>query len=193
MAVDAIQHFDMPRKPAASHLSIMELMRGCGVLGSGGSGSSACNNTGGNIMGDIAYAIGRIVVPILFIVSGIGKFLNISGISNSPGITNFMNAFGEITTRTTLGYIVATIEVVGGISVLIGLKTRWGAIALLLFTACTIIFAHHFWTMEGAARAANQVQALKNLAIMGGLMAFAVVGSGRYSVDRIIVGRAIRS
>ncbi len=140
-------------------------------------------------MGDIAYAIGRLVIPILFIVSGIGKFLNITGISNHPGLTNFMNAFGEMTTRTTLGYVIATIEVVGSISVLIGFKTRWGAIALILFTACTIIFAHHFWTMEGAARAANQVQALKNLAIMGGLLVFAVMGSGRYSVDSAMVTR----
>src|SRR5262249_44845995 len=84
-------------------------------------------------MVDIAYVIGRVAIPILFIISGIGKFLNVSGISNHPGVTNFMNAFGEITTRTTLGYIIATIEVVGGISVLIGLKTRWGAIALILF------------------------------------------------------------
>ena len=141
-------------------------------------------------MGDISYAISRVVVPILFIVSGIGKFLNVSGISNSPGVTNFMNAFGEITTRTTLGYIIATIEVIAGISVLIGFKTRWGAIALILFTACTIIFAHNFWTMEGGARAANQVQALKNLAIMSGLLVFAVMGSGRYSVDSAIAGRA---
>jgi putative oxidoreductase len=142
-----------------------------------------------SIMGDIGYAISRVAVPILFIVSGIGKFLNISGISNSPGVTNFMNAFGEITTRTTLGYTIATIEVIGGISVLIGFKTRWGAMALILFTACTIIFAHNFWTMEGAARAANQVQALKNLAIMGGLLMFAVMGSGRYSVDNVMDAR----
>ena len=149
---------------------------------------SACDNITA-ALGDIAYAISRVVVPILFIISGIGKFLNISGISNSAGVTNFMNAFGEVTTRTTLGYTIATIEVVGGISVLIGLKTRWGAIALLLFTACTIIFAHNFWTMEGAARAANQVQALKNLAIMGGLLMFAVMGSGRYSVDDVMDAR----
>ena len=140
-------------------------------------------------MGDIALAIGRVAIPIVFIVSGIAKFLNVSGIANHPGVTNFMNAFGEITSRTTLGYIIATIEVVGGISVLIGFKARWGAIALLLFTACTVIFAHNFWTMEGAARAANQVQALKNIAIMGGLLVFAVMGSGRHSVDDVMARR----
>lgn len=143
-----------------------------------------------SITGDIAYAIARVAVTILFIISGIGKFLNVAGIANSSGVTNFMNAFGEITTRTTLGYIIATIEIVGGIFVLIGLKTRWAAIALLLFTTCTIIFGHNFWTMEGSARAANQVQALKNLGIMSGLLVFAVMGSGRYSVDSVITGRA---
>jgi uncharacterized membrane protein YphA (DoxX/SURF4 family) len=43
--------------------------------------------------------------------------------------------------------------------------------------------------MEGGARAANQVQALKNLAIMGGLLMFAVMGSGRYSVDNVMDAR----
>ena len=140
-------------------------------------------------MSDFAYSFARALIPILFIVSGVGKFLNVTGIANHPALTNFMNAFGEITTRTTLGYIIAAIEVFGGISVLIGLKTRWGAIALILFTACTIIFAHNFWTMEGAARAANQVQALKNLAIMGGLLTIAIMGSGRYSLDYALTAR----
>ena len=141
-----------------------------------------------SVMRDVVYAIGRIIIPILFIVSGIGKFLNVSGIASSPGVTNFMNAFGEITTRTTLGYIIAAVEVIGGISVLIGFKTRWGAIALLVFTACTIVFAHNFWTMEGGARTANQVQALKNLSIIAGLLVFAMEGSGRYSVDNLVTG-----
>ena len=65
-------------------------------------------------MGNIALAIGTVAIPIVFIVSGVAKFLNVSGIANHPGLTNFMNAFGEITSRTTLGYIIATIEVVGG-------------------------------------------------------------------------------
>ena len=48
----------------------------------------------------------------------------------------------------------------------------------------TIVLSHAFWGMDGAARAMNQTQALKNLAIMGGLLMLAVVGPGRYSVDR---------
>jgi putative oxidoreductase len=149
----------------------------------------ARDKPGRSVAADIAYALARVAIPIVFITSGVAKFLNVAGIASHPALTNFMNAFGEITSPTTLGYVIAAVEVFGGISLLIGLKGRWGAIALFLFTACTIVFAHHFWTMEGAARTANQVQALKNLAIMGGLLVFAVTGSGRYSVDDLVAGR----
>lgn len=54
---------------------------------------------------------------------------------------------------------------------------------LIVFVALTIWYAHPFWTMAGAARAANQAHALKNLAIMGALLLLMVCGSGRYSVD----------
>ena len=54
---------------------------------------------------------------------------------------------------------------------------------ILINTPYTIFFVHYFWAMEGAPRAANQVQALKNLAIMGGLLLLMSQGAGRYSVD----------
>ena len=37
--------------------------------------------------------------------------------------------------------------------------------------------------MEGAARQMNQIHALKNLAIMAGLLLLIAKGAGRYSVD----------
>ena len=67
--------------------------------------------------------------------------------------------------------------------VLVGFKTRFGGWLLFVFTALTIFFAHNFWDMEGAARAANQTQALKNLAIMGASLMIVAMGSGRYGVD----------
>ncbi len=54
--------------------------------------------------------------------------------------------------------------------VLIGLKARWAALVLVVFTACTIIFVHHFWDMAGEAIIANRTEALKYLSIMGGLL-----------------------
>jgi putative oxidoreductase len=134
-------------------------------------------------MRDIAYSLARIVVPILFIVSGSGKFMNIAGIANHAAMKDFVNFFGGIPSPIVLGYLVAGIEVGAGLLVLIGLKTRWAALTLFVFTGYTILFVHNFWMMEGVMRAAQQSQALKNLAIMGALLLLAVIGAGRYSID----------
>jgi putative oxidoreductase len=79
---------------------------------------------------------------------------------------------------------VACIDLIGGLMILVGFQARWAALLLFVFTAMTIYFAHPFWAMQGAARAANQAHALKNLAIMGALLMIAAHGPGRYSITR---------
>jgi putative oxidoreductase len=68
--------------------------------------------------------------------------------------------------------------------ILIGWKARWAALALFAFSGLTIYYFHDFWTMEGAARAAAQTDALKNLSIMGGLLMVVAIGSGPVALDR---------
>jgi len=70
-----------------------------------------------------------------------------------------------------------------GILILVGYQTRWAAMVLIVFIVLTIIFAHNFWTMEGAARAANQAHFYKNLGLIGGLLFLIALGSGRCSLD----------
>jgi putative oxidoreductase len=134
-------------------------------------------------MRDLAYTLARVAVPILFIVAGIGKFMNVAGIANHAAMKDFVNFFGGIPSPIVLGYLVAALELGAGLLVLIGFKTRWAALTLFVFTGYTILFVHNFWMMEGAVRTAQQSQALKNLAIMGALLLLAVIGAGRYSVD----------
>jgi putative oxidoreductase len=135
-------------------------------------------------MWDFLYALGRVCLPIVFIVSGWGKFMNVDSILNNPGVKTFMSTVaGGAAPPTALGYLIAAIEVFGGLMILVGFKARWAALGLVVFTLCTIFFRHHFWTFEGAARVAEQTQALKNLAIIGGLLMVAAIGSGRFSVD----------
>jgi len=55
---------------------------------------------------------------------------------------------------------------------------------LIAFIVLTFIFAHNFWTMEGAARAANQAHFYKNLSLIGGLLLLIAAGPGRYSLDQ---------
>lgn len=138
----------------------------------------------------VAYTIGRIIIPLLFIVSGIQKALNVGVIakmladSNVPIPNEIVPYLGGIPKYEALGYAIAGIEVICGLMVLIGLKARWGALVLIVFTACTIIFVHHFWDMSGDAAMTNMTEALKNLSIIGGLLMVVAVGSGPGAMDR---------
>ena len=84
---------------------------------------------------------------------------------------------------TWLGYLIAAIELLGGLAILIGVKTRWVAALLVLWLIIVTAVGHPFWTMEGAARGINQANFYKNLAIMGAYLLLAVTGAGRYSFD----------
>ena len=59
---------------------------------------------------------------------------------------------------------------------IIGWQARWAAVALAIFTAAASVIGHPFWTYAGEAAPMHQTQFLKNLAIIGGLIAVAVHG-----------------
>jgi putative oxidoreductase len=128
-------------------------------------------------MNDILYALGRVLVPVMFIVSGFGKIMNIQGPITAIGNKGLPQP-------TVLAWVVAVVELVGGIMILVGFKSRFAAVALLVFTAVATYYFHNFWTLEGAARQLQQNLALKNLAVMGALLMLMANGSGRLSVDK---------
>jgi putative oxidoreductase len=136
-----------------------------------------------------AYTLGRILIPLVFIVAGVQKLMSIGDVAkmlaanNIPIPDEVVPYLGGIPKYEALAYLSAAVEVVCGLLVLVGLKARWAALLLAVFTACTIIFIHHFWDMDGAALIENRTQALKNLSIMGGLLLIVAVGSGPSSVD----------
>lgn len=138
---------------------------------------------------NVAYTIGRIFIPIVFLVTGIQKLMNIGEIAkmladnNVPIPDQIVPYLGTIPKYEALGYLIAAVEIICGLMVLAGVKARWAALVLIVFTACTIIFVHHFWDMEGAELIQNRTDALKNLSIMGGLLLIVAVGSGPTSVD----------
>ena len=136
------------------------------------------------------YTIGRIFLSLLFIVAGVQKLMNVSGIAKMlednkvPIPEQIVPYLGSMPKYEALGYLVAGIELVGGLTVLVGLWARWGAAMLAIFTACTIVFVHHFWDMDGAAYTSNMTQALKNLSIIGGLLLVVGTGSTPSAMDR---------
>ena len=139
---------------------------------------------------NIAYTLGRILLPLVFLVAGIQNLMNIGDIaklladSNVPIPDQIVPYLGSIPKYEALGYLITAIEIICGLMVLIGLKARWAALVLIVFTACTIIFVHHFWDMEGVAMIDNRTEALKKLSILGGLLLVVAVGSNPTPADR---------
>jgi putative oxidoreductase len=128
-------------------------------------------------MSDFAYLLARAMLSVLFIISGYGKFMAVNGIANTLAARGFPQP-------TAFGYAVAALELAGGVLILVGFRARTAALVLLLFTAGTIAISHNFWDMDGLDRVRNQVQALKNLAIMGGLLLLAAGGPGRFAITQ---------
>jgi putative oxidoreductase len=138
----------------------------------------------------VVYALGRICVPVVFIAAGIQKALSVEGIArmladNRVPVPDAITAIlGGLPKYEALGYFIAGLEIVCGLMIMTGLKARWGALILVVFTACTIIFVHHFWDMEGLAARTHQTEALKNLSIIGALLLIVAGGSSGRSVSR---------
>lgn len=120
--------------------------------------------------------LARVCLATIFILAGVSKFMNFdqtAAYMASKGLTMIpLFLFGA-----------ATIEILGGLALVFGYKTRLAAAVLLLFMIPTTLIFHDFWNLSGADRAAQQIEFLKNLAIFGGLLYALAVGAGRCSCD----------
>jgi putative oxidoreductase len=142
---------------------------------------------------NIAYSIGRIFLSVFFIVAGIQKLMNVqamadmlvkAGVPFPEDLVQYLDYVGKVPKYDFLAYVIGAIEVICGLMILVGLKARWAALVLIVFTACTIFYVHHFWDMPGDAFSQNQQDALKHLSIMGGLLLVVAGGPNVGAMDR---------
>ena len=70
-----------------------------------------------------------------------------------------------------LALVVAGVQVICALLVAFNVLTRTAAVVLLIFCAVATFAVHDFWNVTGDAERSNQMNhALKNVAIMGGLL-----------------------
>lgn len=128
----------------------------------------------------ILMFFGRIGIALIFLLAGAHKLMNFD-------IYHKMLADKGFQYIPIVIFIAAFIEILGSLSVILGWKTRWGAILLFLFLIPTTLIFHNFWDyVEPAARDLQMVMFFKNLAILGGLLYIIAFSAGGISIDRFI-------
>lgn len=80
--------------------------------------------------------------------------------------------------------IATVILLVGGLSMMVGYRTRLGAAVLAVFTVVATILFHDFWNMVGGERHDHLLMFLANAGMLGGLLIVAGFGPGAFSLDR---------
>lgn len=125
---------------------------------------------------DALALVGRALLAWLFIPAGWGKVMGFAG------AVGYANSVGM--PLPEVGVAVAlVIELVGGIMLLIGFRTRCAAAALAFFTLVAAVMFHAYWAMSADQAMMQQIMFNKNLAIAGGLLAFVAFGAGAWSMD----------
>ncbi len=127
---------------------------------------------------DFGLLLGRLLMCMVFIWSGIGKALDWPG-----GLAEISAAglpFAPILLLATI-----LVQSLGGLSLALGFEARLGALALAGFTFVASLLFHNFWTATDPITYQHQLTTfLEHLAIIGGFVTLAATGSGRFSLDR---------
>ncbi|WP_425419512.1 DoxX family protein [Oricola indica] len=113
----------------------------------------------------------RILLAFIFILSGWGKFFAIEGTAG------YISSVG-LPAATLLAWAAAIFELVAGLALLVGFRTRETAWALAAFTLFAG-FVFHFQPSDQM----QMISFMKNLAIAGGFLALGQTGAGSLSLD----------
>jgi putative oxidoreductase len=126
--------------------------------------------------------IGRILYSLIFLAAVPGHFsAQTIGYAASQGVP-----LASLAVPAS-----GVLALAGGLSIALGYKTRWGALALIAFLVPVTLMMHNFWAVTDPMMHQLQiVMFLKNLALIGGALTFAVNGAGAYSLDARVERRA---
>ena len=127
--------------------------------------------------------LGRLLIAALFVPAGLMK------IPGFDATAAYMTAKG-LPLVPLLLVLTIVIEAGGGLLILLGWRAREAALALFLFLIPVTVIFHGFWNLEDAVRLEQQRAFMKNVAIMGGVLMIAALGSGPFSLQRTKPGSA---
>ena len=120
--------------------------------------------------------IGRVLIVALFLPAGIDKLTGFSG------TVGYFSSLGM--PAPSLGVVVAiVVEIIGGLALLVGYRTRIAAVVLAVFTLAASVAGHAYWAAPADQAFVQQLLFFKNIAVVGGLLILAAAGAGKISID----------
>lgn len=129
-----------------------------------------------NALQTITAPVGRIFISLIFLTSGLSK------ISGYEGTQGYMDAMGV---PGALLPLVIAVEVLGGLAVILGWKTRVAAFMLAGFSLLSALLFH--------ANFGDQMQMImfmKNISITGGFLMIVSLGGGAFTLDNYLKSRS---
>lgn len=115
------------------------------------------------------HILGRVLLSLIFIMAAIGK------IKDPAGTMGYMQSMGV---PTFLMWPTVALELLGGLAIILGYKTRLAAFALAVFSiVAASIFHRNF------ADQMQMIMFVKDFSIAGGLLLLASSGATACSMD----------
>lgn len=124
----------------------------------------------------IVPLIARILLSLIFLMSGISKIFNFGQTASYMG--NVGLPMPEILLLATIA-----IEVVGAAMIVLGYGARWAGLIIFLWLIPTTFVFHAFWDVPPDRMRSEMNSFMKNIAIMGGMLYIWFFGSGPFSLD----------
>jgi putative oxidoreductase len=119
--------------------------------------------------------LSRILLSLPFLYSGIDKSWRWTAAQREV-------AASRLPWPTLLHLATVLLQLAGGLSILIGMEARLGALLLCIFLIPVTLIYHPFWRRSGPDFVAEADHFLLNFAFIGGLLMILALGSGPISV-----------
>ncbi|RJG08208.1 DoxX family protein [Massilia cavernae] len=118
----------------------------------------------------------RLLLAALFIPAGISK------LTAFAGTVSYISSAGLPLPHVAAALALA-VEIIGGVALVLGARTRLAAMALAFFTLVASYFFHNYWAVPQDQQFVQQLLFFKNIAVAGGLLGIAAWGAGAWSLD----------